>query len=97
MVYVEKKAGKLRIYNIETVIGSKDGYALQKEICNLIFMRDVFHHIEDPVSYFAKLWESIKPGGRIAIINWKRTKLGYIGCFGHYAAAEEIKRTFEIY
>ena len=35
-------------------------------------MRNVFHHIKKPIPYFEKLKMSVKNGGRIAIIDWKR-------------------------
>lgn len=32
---------------------------------------DVFHHIEDRARYFRKLRASLKPGGRVAIIDFR--------------------------
>ena len=34
-------------------------------------MVDVFHHIDDRASYFRNLRASLKPGGRIAIIDFR--------------------------
>lgn len=92
LAYVEKATKKKRLKNIEMVIGHKDGCPLPKESCDLIFMRNVFHHIENPVSYFQKLRESVKPGGRIAIIDWNRTTRGYVGYAGHSTPEAEIQR-----
>ncbi len=41
------------------------------EKADLILMVDVFHHIEDRASYLRKLRASLKPGGRIAIIDFR--------------------------
>ena len=38
---------------------------------DLIIMVDVFHHVDDRERYFAKLRESLKPGGRVAIIDFR--------------------------
>lgn len=38
---------------------------------DLIIMVDVFHHVDDRVRYFAKLRESLKAGGRVAIIDFR--------------------------
>lgn len=38
---------------------------------DLIIMVDVFHHVDDRERYFARLRESLKPGGRVAIIDFR--------------------------
>ena len=38
---------------------------------DLIIMVDVFHHVENRERYFAKLRESLKAGGRVAIIDFR--------------------------
>ena len=39
--------------------------------CDVIYMRRVYHHIEDPASMNASLFESLKPGGRLGIIDFR--------------------------
>ncbi len=36
--------------------------------CEAIFMRRVYHHLTDPAAYNASLYASLKPGGRLAIV-----------------------------
>jgi ubiquinone/menaquinone biosynthesis C-methylase UbiE len=88
-------ASQSRVSNVKTVICSEDGCPLQRESCDLIFMRNVFHHIKDPVSYFQKLRESIKPGGRIAVLDWKSTEGGFVGRAGHATPEAEVLRIIE--
>ena len=38
---------------------------------DLILMVDVFHHVDDRERYFAKLRKSLKPGGQLAIIDFR--------------------------
>lgn len=38
---------------------------------DLIIMVDVFHHVDDRERYFAKLRDSLKPGGQLAIIDFR--------------------------
>ncbi len=38
---------------------------------DLIIMVDVFHHVDERERYFANLRESLKPGGRLAIIDFR--------------------------
>jgi ubiquinone/menaquinone biosynthesis C-methylase UbiE len=38
--------------------------------CDAIFMRNVYHHFEDPAAMNASLFKSLKPGGRLAVIDF---------------------------
>ena len=38
---------------------------------DLIILVDVYHHVDDRERYFAKLRASLKPGGRVAIIDFR--------------------------
>lgn len=40
------------------------------EKADLVILVDVFHHIDDRERYFSKLRDSLKPGGRVAIIDF---------------------------
>lgn len=92
---IEKATKKKRVNNIETVIGHEDDCPLQKESCDLVFMRNVFHHIKNPVSYFKKLREAIRTEGRIAIIDWDSTARGYVGCAGHTTPETKIQQIMQ--
>jgi ubiquinone/menaquinone biosynthesis C-methylase UbiE len=40
------------------------------QCCDAIFMRDVYHHFGDPAAMNVSLFKSLKPGGRLAIIDF---------------------------
>ena len=63
--HVQSIAEKHR--NIQTIVGQKDGFALPEK-CDLMFMRNAFHHLENADSYFRKIGVFLNPKGRIAII-----------------------------
>ena len=92
---IEGIASKNQVSNIKTVLCGEEGCPLQKESCDLIFMRNVLHHIKNPVSYFQKLRESIKPGGRIAILDWRKSEGGFVGRSGHCTPEEEILKIMQ--
>jgi len=54
-----------------TAVRATAGDARLPEKADLVLMVDVFHHISDRESYFRKLRDSLKPGGRIAIIDFR--------------------------
>jgi len=42
---------------------------------DLILLVDTYHHIQDRVEYFRRLRTALRPGGRIAIIEYKAGEL----------------------
>jgi cyclopropane fatty-acyl-phospholipid synthase-like methyltransferase len=56
--------------NIKTVLAGKSDARLPGR-CDIIFMRNVYHHIPRPEEYFLHLKTYLNPGGRLAVIDWK--------------------------
>lgn len=67
---IEMKVKRQQLHNVETILVKENNCTLAKESCDLVFMRNVFHHISNPTLYFKNPKKSIKPGGRIAVIDW---------------------------
>lgn len=90
--YVDKSMKKQHICNVETIIGKGNGCPLQKESCDLIFLRNVFHHLSDSVSYFRDINGVLKHGGRVVVVEWLPNERGsYVIRAGHCAAETEIQ------
>jgi ubiquinone/menaquinone biosynthesis C-methylase UbiE len=54
-----------------TVLESKDADTnLPAKCCDAIFLRRVYHHLTKPAEFDAALVRSLKPGGRLAIIEF---------------------------
>jgi arsenite methyltransferase len=87
LAYIEKRREKTGLRNITTVKADESSPNLPDR-CDLVFMRDVFHHITDPAAYFLRLRESLKPEGRVAIIDWKPGASHR----GHGTSQEDIER-----
>ena len=53
------------------VLDSKEAETnLPAECCDAIFLRRVYHHLTKPVEFDTALLRSLKPGGRLAIIDF---------------------------
>ena len=61
-----KKEGLTNITVIEGGVGSTN---LPNECCGALFLRNVYHHIKEPVAFNKSLYASAKPGARLAIID----------------------------
>lgn len=66
------------IKNIRTVLASFDDSKLEPRSVDLVFMRDAYHDFQNRVEYFKRLKKVLKPGGRIAIIDYDPKKLGFL-------------------
>ena len=54
-----------------TAVKAAPGDPRLPERADLIILVDVFHHIENRDRYFSKLRDSLKPGGRVAVIDFR--------------------------
>jgi len=68
--YLEARAKRESLRNLTAIAGTPADPRLPEKV-DLILLVDVYHHIEDRARYFSKLRASLRPGGRIAIIDFR--------------------------
>lgn len=68
--YLEARAKREGLRNVIALKGEPDDPRLPEKV-DLVLLVDVYHHIGDRRSYFRRLRESLRPGGRIAVIDFK--------------------------
>jgi len=68
--YLSERAKREKRDNVVSIAGTPGDPRLPEK-ADLILMIDVFHHIEDRAAYLRKLQAFLKPGGRIAIIDYR--------------------------
>lgn len=68
--YLAERAKRDGLANVTAVAGKRDDPRLPAKV-DLAMMVDVYHHVADRSRYFSKLRSSLKPGGRVAIIDFK--------------------------
>lgn len=67
---IRAAAERAGVSNLTVVEGRPTETSLPEECCDAIFMRNVYHHFADPAPMNQSLLRSLKPGGRIAIIDF---------------------------
>jgi ubiquinone/menaquinone biosynthesis C-methylase UbiE len=67
--YLAERAKREGLANLSAVAGAPDDARLPGKV-DLVLMVDTYHHIGQRETYFRKLARSLKPGGRIAIIDF---------------------------
>jgi ubiquinone/menaquinone biosynthesis C-methylase UbiE len=67
MAHLEELAAKGK--NITAIPAGEAETNLPPECCDSIFMRLVYHHLTKPAEIDASLFRSLKPGGRLAVMD----------------------------
>jgi ubiquinone/menaquinone biosynthesis C-methylase UbiE len=57
--------------NVVPVLASYSTPHLPPASCDLIFIADTYHHIDDRVNYMRRLQAALRSGGRLAILEYK--------------------------
>jgi arsenite methyltransferase len=89
--FIKESAKEKGLDNVKTVLATEEWLTLPENV-DLIFIRNVCHHIPNRVEYFRKLRSSLKPDGRVAIIEYKRGGglFSFRRMLGHYVPKEII-------
>jgi ubiquinone/menaquinone biosynthesis C-methylase UbiE len=69
-VHINRRAQADNVKNVQTVAGKFTDPNLPAQDVDLAFFHDVLHHVEDRAGYLKNLARYIKPGGRVAIIEF---------------------------
>jgi len=89
--FIRNSAEEKGLSNVKTVLTAEDKLTLPEKSLDLIFLRNVYHHLPNRVEYFRNLAGLLKPKGRIAIVDYKRSGLfSFHRIFGHYVHKEII-------
>lgn len=70
LAHLKELAAGERDHNITVLEGSQSGTNLPPECCDSIYMRRVYHHFTEPQQMDASLFQSLKPGGMLAVIDF---------------------------
>jgi ubiquinone/menaquinone biosynthesis C-methylase UbiE len=69
LTHIADRAAQQKLTNIRTVLGQFTDPRLPEPV-DLAFMNDVLHHVEDRAGYLKALASYLKPGGRLAIVDF---------------------------
>jgi cyclopropane fatty-acyl-phospholipid synthase-like methyltransferase len=68
--HLDARAKEAGLANVQAVLGGTESPRLPAPV-DLALLVDVYHHIGDREAYFARLRESLRPGGRLAIVDFR--------------------------
>lgn len=91
--YINQEMQKQGITNIQTILTKNDDLGLAENSVDLMFLRNVYHHLPEPIKYFARIKKYLKPHGRVAIIEYKKRRFNLFLRGRHYTPEPEIVNT----
>jgi ubiquinone/menaquinone biosynthesis C-methylase UbiE len=59
-----------KLTNVTLVEGDEARTNLPDQMCDALFMRNVYHHFAEPPTMNASIRQALKPGGRVAVIDF---------------------------
>ena len=69
---LRQRLAKDKIANVELVLGAVDDPKLPKASIDLILMVDVYHEFQQPQAMLRHMYEALKPGGRLVLLEYRK-------------------------
>lgn len=95
--HIDELAKQEGLKNLKARVCTEHSVELKKNSIDLAFICDVYHHFEYPYDSMASIYEALRPGGRVMIVDFERIvgvsrewTLGHIRC-GKGTVTDEVK------
>lgn len=87
---VERMAREQGHANVQTILAEPHDPHLPEEV-DLIFVANTYHHIHNRTDYFRRVRVRLRPGGRLAIVEYSGKENWFARTFGHSTGADAIR------
>jgi ubiquinone/menaquinone biosynthesis C-methylase UbiE len=81
---------KTGVRNVTPVLAVAADPLLPPRSCDLVLIVDAYHHFPDRPRYLARLTALLKPGGRLANVDWHKQRTGFGPPPEHRVAREDF-------
>ncbi len=68
--YLNDRARRERIHNLVSILAAADDPHVPQPV-DIVFLCNTYHHINDRVDYFTRLADQLRPGGRVAVVDYR--------------------------
>ena len=72
LTLLRKNIEARHLTNVETVLGAEDDPKLPAERMDLVLLVDVYHEFTEPEKMLRKIRESMKPDGRLVLVEYRK-------------------------
>lgn len=90
VAYLRERAEREGTSNLVPILASPENPRLPAAGSDLVLIVDTFHHIDDRVGYARNLKQTLRPRGRVAIVDWRDRDLPVGPDRAHKLAREKV-------
>jgi len=90
VVHLRQRAEREKTSNVVPILASPADPRLPVGGVDLILIVDTYHHFDDRRTYLPALRRFLRPGGRIAIVDWQKRELPVGPELDHKLAREQV-------
>jgi SAM-dependent methyltransferase len=72
---IRRAAAAAGLSNVIVLEAGEQATGLPSECCDAIFMRRVYHHLAAPSAILTSIYDALRPGGRLLIIDFRPDRL----------------------
>lgn len=95
LVEVERRAQIAEVNNITMVQTQEYVLKLPDSVVSFALMVNVLHEVEDKDRMLAEVSRMLRAGGKLAIVEWQKTRMEYGPPIEHRISREEVKQLLE--
>jgi len=92
--FLEQRAREDGRANVQVILAKYEDPLIPEPGVDLLFTCNTYHHLEARSDYFRHAARYLRPGARVAVIEYKRHGW-FQRWFGHFTEAEEIRSEME--
>ncbi len=69
--YIRRTVSAAHLANVTVIRASASDTGLPADSCDAIFLSRVYHHLTDPADYDVSLLHALRPGGNLAVLDFR--------------------------
>jgi ubiquinone/menaquinone biosynthesis C-methylase UbiE len=95
LTLLQERLAKMKITNVEPVLGTTDDPKLPAGAIDLILMVDVYHEFQQPQAMLRRMREALKPNGRLVLLEYRKEDPSIPILYEHKMSVAEAKLELE--
>jgi ubiquinone/menaquinone biosynthesis C-methylase UbiE len=95
LTLLQERLAKMKITNVEPVLGTTDDPKLPAGAIDLILMVDVYHEFQQPQAMLRRMREALKPNGRLVLLEYRKEDPSIPILYEHKMSVAEAKLEVE--
>ena len=90
--YIRKESISMGLSNLQAIAAADFFSKVPTGSLDIVFLRNVYHHLDDPAKYFAEMKLYLKPDGEVVIIDYRADGRGFSfhKLFKHSVTPKEV-------